>query len=129
VKSGDFRSDLYYRIAVFPIEVPPLRDRREDIPLLAWHFVAKKQPDLRKTIKTIPMEVMADLAAYDWPGNIRELENVNERAMIISPDTTLQLDTPLSRETMADKEAQRNSLESINRTHIVAVLQDCDWKV
>ena len=92
VDEGSFRADLYYRLAVFPIEVPPLRARREDIPLLVWHFVTRKNARLGKQISEVPEKCMQALIAYDWPGNVRELENVIERAMILSAGTTLILD-------------------------------------
>ncbi|MCU0962860.1 MAG: sigma 54-interacting transcriptional regulator, partial [Pirellulaceae bacterium] len=90
-----FRPDLYYRLAVFPIEVPPLRLRRDDIPLLTWHFIVKKQVRLGRTIHSIPAHVMRSLMDYDWPGNVRELENVIERAMILTPGSALTLPEPL----------------------------------
>src|ERR1700729_1305132 len=86
-----FRSDLYYRLNVFPIQVPPLRERREDIPLLVQHFVQQAARRLCKTIDTIPSETVDALIRYRWPGNIRELENVIERAVILSPGPVLQL--------------------------------------
>ena len=92
---GRFRRDLYYRLSVFPIAIPPLRERREDIPLLAWAFVERRQKDLGRRIEQIPQGVMDALVAYDWPGNVRELENVIERALILSPGKTLRLDDRL----------------------------------
>ena len=83
MEQNTFRPDLFYRLAVFPIEVPPLRLRRDDIPLLTWHFIGKKQGRLGKTIDNIPTKVMQELVEYAWPGNVRELENVIERAMIL----------------------------------------------
>ncbi|NQT13920.1 MAG: sigma 54-interacting transcriptional regulator, partial [Planctomycetes bacterium] len=122
-----FRPDLYYRLAVFPIEVPPLRVRRDDIPLLVWHFISKRQGRLGKTIDTIPRKVMDALVEYDWPGNVRELENVVERAMILSPGSTLLLSEPLAGR--HGGEAPSCNLEAIDRAHIVRVLEDCDWKI
>jgi transcriptional regulator with GAF, ATPase, and Fis domain len=80
--SGDFREDLYYRLHVFPLTLPPLRERPEDIPLLVQHFVAMYSAKLGKTIETIPPRVMAALQAYSWPGNVHELEHLVERAVI-----------------------------------------------
>jgi formate hydrogenlyase transcriptional activator len=85
-----FRSDLYYRLNVFPIVLPPLRERREDIPILASYFVQKYAPRMNKQIKTIPAETMEALARWRWPGNIRELENFIERAVILSRGPILQ---------------------------------------
>jgi PAS domain S-box-containing protein len=92
VNEGSFRPDLYYRLAVFPIEVPPLRLRRDDIPLLVWRFVTQKRAGLGKMIEEIPRKVMDALVEYDWPGNVRELENVIERSMILSPGKALFLE-------------------------------------
>jgi len=130
MEAGAFRSDLYYRLAVFPIEIPPLRQRREDIPLLVWHFVTKKRGRLGKAIDTVPTNVLDTLKQYHWPGNVRELENVIERSMILSPSATLLL-----RESFAEPSRSRqgnvpsSSLEEMDRTHIVGVLEDCSWKV
>jgi formate hydrogenlyase transcriptional activator len=88
---GTFRSDLYYRLNVFPIHVPPLRDRPDDIPLLVRHFVQRFSAKLKRRIETIPAPAMSDLQAWHWPGNIRELENVIERAVIVSPGPVLQV--------------------------------------
>ena len=91
VRQGRFRRDLYYRLNVFPITIPSLRDRREDIPQLVEHLVRRLSRSLNKRIDTIPAYVMQTLEAYDWPGNVRELENVLQRAIILSPGTTLAL--------------------------------------
>jgi len=125
-----FRPDLYYRLAVFPIEVPPLRLRRDDIPLLVWHFISKKQGRLGKTVDTIPKKVMDALVEYDWPGNVRELENVIERAMILSSGSTLLLYESFARLVGSPpSEAPSSNLEAIDRAHIVGVLEDCHWKI
>jgi len=129
-----FRPDLYYRLAVFPIQVPPLRERPEDIPLLVRHFVKHKQRRLGKHIQSIPADVMQALLDYDWPGNVRELENVIERALILSPDSALLLHEPLAHEVRhsASHVPSRNSstrLADIDRTHILSVLRDCDWRI
>jgi formate hydrogenlyase transcriptional activator len=91
VGEGSFRSDLYYRLNVFPVQVPPLRDRREDIPLLVRHFVQKFSTRLRRPMTSIPASTMSALQEWHWPGNIRELENVLERAVILSPGPTLHV--------------------------------------
>lgn len=130
VNEGLFRADLYYRLAVFPIEVPPLRMRREDIPLLVWHFIGKKQAKLGKIIKTVPRNVMDTLVAYDWPGNIRELENVVERAMILSPGPTLELHESFNNSPRsAPSNSDSWSLADINRQHILDVLEGCSWRI
>jgi len=128
IDDGSFRSDLYYRLGVFPIEVPPLRARTDDIPLLVWYFVTKHQGQLGKTIERIPKAVMDALIAYRWPGNVRELENLVERAIILSPGTTLQMD-----EHLGDAAVPRPALSSgqrlddAERAHILRVLEDCHW--
>jgi formate hydrogenlyase transcriptional activator len=91
VRAGRFREDLYYRLHVVPIRIPPLRDRVEDIPLLVEHFVAREGTRLGRTIREVPAETLAALAAYDWPGNVRELRNVIERAIVMSQDGVLRL--------------------------------------
>ncbi|MFW6171138.1 MAG: sigma 54-interacting transcriptional regulator [Planctomycetota bacterium] len=130
VEEGTFRPDLYYRLAVFPIEILPLRQRRDDIPLLAWHFLGKKRVRLGKSIDTIPPDVLTELMQYDWPGNIRELENVIERAMILSPSPILRLSESLKVPSKHPVTAgPSSSLEEFDRTHIINVLRECDWKV
>ena len=126
---GEFRSDLYYRLAVFPIEIPPLRLRRDDIPLLTWHFIARKQSRLGKTVGSIPAKVMQALVEYDWPGNVRELENVIERAMILAPGTTLLLDEPLIPVQRPPGDVVWSGRVEIDRDQIVAALDACRWKV
>jgi transcriptional regulator with GAF, ATPase, and Fis domain len=135
IEQGAFRADLYYRLGVFPIRIPPLRERRGDIPLLVWFFITMLQPRLGKTFESVPSRVMDALTAYDWPGNVRELQNIVERAMILSPETRLELDdalmghdrdAPLSGRTSRQ---QSDSLEDAQRAHIVRVLEECGWKV
>src|SRR4029079_9593603 len=96
VAEGNFRADLYYRLSVFPIRVPPLNQRREDIPSLVWFFIHNHQRELGRRITKVPDHVLTALRDYHWPGNVRELENAVERALICSTGETLQLDTSLS---------------------------------
>jgi transcriptional regulator with GAF, ATPase, and Fis domain len=125
-----FRSDLYYRLAVFPIEVPPLRLRRDDIPLLVWHVIAKRQGRLDKTVDAVPKSVMDAFVEYDWPGNVRELENVIERAMILSPGSTLRLPESLAMLSGGGShETPSSNLLAVDRAHIISVLEDCGWKI
>ena len=127
---GSFRSDLYYRLAVFPIEVPPLRARRDDIPLLVWNFIAQKKARLGKEIEHVPQKVMERLIKYDWPGNVRELENVIERAMILSPAQILILDDSLDTPTQPGSvHSSSASLEDVDRAHIINVLEQCNWVI
>ncbi len=129
MEQGDFRPDLYYRLAVFPIEVPPLRLRRDDIPLLAWHFISKKQGCLGKVISRIPESVMKDLVDYDWPGNVRELENVIERSMILTSGTSLTLAESLKPPAARAEPAKLSSRVETDRETILATLKACRWKV
>jgi len=124
-----FRSDLYYRLNVFPIHVPPLRERPEDIPLLVQHFVHQATQRMRKTIDTIPLDTMEALIRHRWPGNIRELENVVERAVILSPGPVLRL-SPRdldSRITLGQNTERYRTLEEVERNHILATLKDTRW--
>jgi transcriptional regulator with GAF, ATPase, and Fis domain len=119
-----FRADLYYRLNVFPIALPPLRERREDIPLLVQHFVGKFARRLNKDLKHIPNEVMESLRQYDWPGNIRELQNVVERAMILSSGPEFRLPVnELKQMTRSDSPTAVRTLAHAERDHILNVLQ------
>jgi transcriptional regulator with GAF, ATPase, and Fis domain len=138
VTAGSFRSDLFYRLGVFPIHMPPLRDRAGDIPMLVWFFVERLSARLGKTIESIPDEVMRCLKAHPWPGNIRELKNTIQRAMILSPGPVLELREGLTRQPRVTRkhkpvrdEAQTTSstLDDVQREHIIRVLEDCDWRV
>jgi len=124
-----FRSDLYYRLNVFPIRVPPLRERSEDIPLLVQHFVQQATQRMRKAIDTIPSETMDALMRYRWPGNIRELENVVERAVILSPGPVLRLSPrDLNSRVSPDQSADRHqTLEEVERNHILRTLKETRW--
>jgi transcriptional regulator with GAF, ATPase, and Fis domain len=126
VKAGRFRKDLYYRLNVFPIAIPPLRKRPEDIPLLVWAFVRMFQERMGKEIETISKKTMEALQSYSWPGNVRELKNVIEHAMILSNDKTLsvQLPRPGSLETDATQ-----TLQDMERRHILAVLERTGWRL
>ena len=124
-----FRSDLYYRLNVFPIHVPPLRERPQDIPLLVQHFVQQATRRMRKTIDTIPSETVEALIRYRWPGNIRELENVIERAVILSPGPVLRLSPRdlKSRVTPGQNTDRHQTLEEVERNHILKVLKETRW--
>ncbi|MBI3356765.1 MAG: sigma 54-interacting transcriptional regulator [Nitrospirae bacterium] len=127
VGEKQFRSDLYYRFNVFPVTIPPLRDRREDIPLLVRYFAQKIARRMNKRIETIPTEVMIALSRYHWPGNIRELENLIERAVILSQRAELYV--PLA-ELKAVKSAETHlitSLEAAERDHIMRALEAAKW--
>jgi formate hydrogenlyase transcriptional activator len=126
VKAGRFRKDLYYRLNVFPIAIPPLRERPEDIPLLVWAFVEKAQKRIGKEIETISKKTMEALQSYSWPGNVRELNNVIEHAMILSKDKNLPVHLPMpgSLETDATQD-----LQDMERRHILAVLEKTGWRL
>jgi transcriptional regulator with GAF, ATPase, and Fis domain len=128
VREGRFRADLYYRLSVFPVQLPPLRARPEDIPLLAWHFVSHKQARLGRSIKRIPDRLMRTLTSHSWPGNVRELENVIERALILSEGSVLA-DPVLLAAGHGSAPAGGGTLEDVERAYIRAVLVECNWKV
>jgi formate hydrogenlyase transcriptional activator len=126
VDAGHFRADLYYRLNVFPLTIPPLRQRPEDIPLLVCHFMRHYARHLHKRIDTIPTEALDALTHYAWPGNVRELQNVIERAVILSPGPALRLALDeLPRSRSADGSPARVcTLEEVEREHIHKVLRD-----
>jgi len=129
ILKGEFRSDLYYRLNVFPISIPPLRERPEDIPLLVEHFVHEAARRLHKTIDAIPSHTMAALTDYQWPGNIRELENVIERAVILSRSSVLRVPRRdlQSRVSAGPSGAKLETLADVEREHIRAVLKQTRW--
>ena len=131
VEEKKFRSDLYYRLNVFPINVPPLRERPEDIPLLVHFFANKFAQQMRRPIESVPKETMAALVAYHWPGNIRELQNLIERAVILSRGSSLEI--PLGELKQAPKPANHANggatLETVERDHILKVLGDAKWVI
>jgi formate hydrogenlyase transcriptional activator len=124
-----FRSDLFYRLNVFPIRIPALRERGEDIPMLVRHFVQHFARRMNRNIETIPSETMESLSRYSWPGNIRELENLIERAVILSPGPVLHV--PLgdfdSRTTPGQVNGKHQTLEEAERAHILATLKETRW--
>ena len=135
VADGRFRADLYYRLNVFPITVPPLRKRRDDIPLLVDFFVPRIASRMGKHVDQIPPGVLEILKNYEWPGNIRELRNVLERAVIATPDRVLRLAESLKvikgeqrRGSGSDPE-KLESLDNVSRRHIVQVLKTVNWRV
>jgi len=130
VEEQRFRSDLYYRLKVFPITVPPLRERVEDIPLLVRHFAQKLALRMKKRIETIPSEAMKALQAYHWPGNVRELENFIERAVILTqgPDLFVSL-AELKQAPNHTMNFQPTTLEQAEREHILKTLRESDWTI
>jgi PAS domain S-box-containing protein len=130
VKEGRFRSDLFYRLNVFPITIPALRNRQEDIPVLIQYFIDRKTKKHGKQFQNISKSSITHLQEYTWPGNIRELKNVIERAVISSTGNTLRIDGP---ELFSNDEGSHNhspsSLEGIEREHILKVLTECGWRI
>jgi formate hydrogenlyase transcriptional activator len=140
-----FRSDLYYRLNVFPIQIPPLRERREDVPLLVRYFVQKFSRRQNKTVEYVPADAMDALANYNWPGNVRELENLIERAVLLSPGKELRV--PLAElkpadgtrsfaasgtnggETSGGMPAKVSTLEEAERQHILRALRQTEWRI
>jgi formate hydrogenlyase transcriptional activator len=133
VHERQFRADLFYRLHVFPISLPPLRERYDDIPHLVWHFVNKFADRMKKQIDVVPEQVMEHCKQYNWPGNIRELQNFIERAVILSPGHVLS--APLGDlkrtegPTFASASASGMTLADAERAHILEVLRSVDWVV
>jgi DNA-binding NtrC family response regulator len=123
VKAGTFRPDLYYRLKVFAIDLPPLRERREDVPLLANHFLTKFATAMNKPVPRLSQEAVDLLLSHDWPGNVRELENAVERALVIGRGPEIQAaDFPFQLRSSSAPGGQ--SLEEIERAHIERVLRE-----
>ncbi|RYD78653.1 MAG: response regulator [Sphingobacteriales bacterium] len=133
VAEGRFRLDLYYRLNVFPIELPPLRERREDIPILTSHFIRKFTKDSHSQIKHISKEALAQLESYEWPGNIRELEHIIERTILLTDGETIrELKLPPSIKPKKQIEAtgfQVRTMEEVEREHILSILKMCKGKI
>jgi transcriptional regulator with GAF, ATPase, and Fis domain len=126
VQQGKFREDLYYRLAVFPIHIPPLRERLEDIPLMVEFFIHEFAEKMGKKIRNIPRKTIEDLRWYPWPGNVRELRNVIERAVIVSSGDTLRVELPkLNR----GKSSLFLTLEEAEHRHIMDVLENTGWRI
>jgi formate hydrogenlyase transcriptional activator len=129
VKRNEFRSDLYYRLNVFPIPLPPLRARREDIPALVEHFVEIYARRMGKQIDQIPPETMSELTSYAWPGNIRELQNFIERSVILSSGTVLRAPLSSLKSAAATGAHEAVTLEEAERDHIRKILEQTRWVV
>jgi len=130
VAEKKFRSDLYYRLNVFPVVVPPLRERREDIPILVHHFSNKYARRMGRKIESIPKEAMDALSRYAWPGNIRELQNLMERAVLLSTGSSLRV--PLGEIVTSLEQcavSRGNALEQAEREQIARALRESNWVV
>jgi len=136
VARGNFRADLYYRLNVIPVTLPPLRERREDIPLLVYHFLRKCKPDVKDVTQSITREAMQVLVDYDWPGNVRELENIMERSVILQSNEVLQgSDLPeiLTRRPSSGgrklfEGGPKVTLEELEKEYLVTVLNETGWQ-
>jgi formate hydrogenlyase transcriptional activator len=125
IEDHEFRSDLFYRLSVFPISMPPLRDRPEDIPLLVRYYVLKFSQRMGRTIETVPRETIKVLAEWHWPGNVRELENLMERSVILSEGNVLRVPlTELEKEILSAVSEPDRSLGNAEREHILRVLRE-----
>ncbi|MFZ1290124.1 MAG: sigma-54 dependent transcriptional regulator, partial [Melioribacteraceae bacterium] len=128
VNEGKFRQDLYFRLKVFTLEIPPLRERKEDIPLLVTHFLRKINADIHKNVIKIPIEVMDFLKSHNWPGNVRELENTLLQAVVLSKNDVLFLENIKLQSINFDKCNDLNiSLEELEKRHIQRVLDNLNW--
>src|SRR6266404_6285965 len=131
-KQGEFRSDLYYRLNVFPIRIPPLRERRADIPLLVKYFMDKYARRMGKRIETVPTATMQKLVDWSWPGNVRELQNMIERGVILSRGFILEVPlTELEQSAVLDlhDNSGASTLEEFEREHILDALRETGWVV
>ncbi len=130
VEDGQFRSDLFYRLHVFPLPVPPLRDRREDIPLLVRHFVDKYARRMNRRIETIPSHAMEVFTNYSWPGNVRELQNFIERAVILSPGSVLRAPlAELKQATVPARTSKMTTMKEAERELVLRAIRECNWVI
>jgi formate hydrogenlyase transcriptional activator len=129
VAEGTFRSDLYYRLHVFPLTVPPLRDRHEDIPLIVHHYVDKFARRMNRRIESVPARTMEVFTSYSWPGNVRELQNFIERAVILSPGNSLRapLEELKAEEVKPGPHTSLSTLEEMEREHVLRALRESNW--
>jgi transcriptional regulator with GAF, ATPase, and Fis domain len=126
VREGKFREDLYYRLNVFPIRVPPLRERREDIPMLTWHFLRELGERMGRDMEAVRATTMKAFQGYSWPGNVRELRNVIERNLIIHPGRVFEAELP---EGICAAALTGTTIEEIERNHISRELERSGWRV
>ncbi len=128
VKEGRFRGDLYYRLSVFPIQVPALRERKEDIPALVWHFIRELGSRMGRNIESVRSSTMTGLQRYSWPGNIRELRNIVERSLIIFPGEVFHAEMPVGDEGFCSPNLTA-TLHEIEREHILRILNETAWRI
>jgi len=128
VQNGEFRSDLYYRLHVFPLSVPPLRERHEDIAILVRHFVDEYARRMNRRIETIPPQAMEALINYSWPGNVRELQNFIERSVILSSGSVLRLPIAELKEAPVQRpNSELSTLEEMEREHVQRAIRESNW--
>ena len=127
VREGRFRGDLFFRLQVFPIAVPPLRERTEDIPLLLWHFVRRFSAEMGKGIRHVPRETMKTLQQYPWPGNVRELKTILEQAFIMAAGETLHVTMPSH--SFPTGAPLVRTLQDAERDHILGALKRAGWRI
>src|SRR4029078_10878733 len=128
IETGRFRSDWYYRLHVFPIVIPPLRDRSEDIPLLARHFLEHFQSKLKRSSLDFGPKVMDRLVRYPWPGNVRELQNMIQRAVLLARSSTVDIDDQLPPSVLVKADGM-NKLQELERLHILQMLDRTMWRI
>lgn len=129
IRDGRFRSDLYYRLNVFPIHMPPLRERPEDIPILARHFLRVHAQRLKRSCEDFDASAMERLVRYAWPGNVRELENIVERGLILCQERLLSLDSLMMSSPASPESSARRTLQDEERHHILRALTLLDWRI
>ena len=130
VENGEFRSDLFYRLHVFPLPIPPLRDRREDIPVLVRHYVDKYAGRMNRRIETIPPHALDVCASYPWPGNVRELQNFIERAVILSPASVLQAPLAELKQAMVQtSNSKLSTMKEVEREHVLRAIRESNWVI
>jgi formate hydrogenlyase transcriptional activator len=128
VKEGKFREDLFYRLSVFPIQLPPLREHKEDIPALAWHFIRELGSRMGRNIESAQSSTMDGFQKYSWPGNIRELRNIIERSLIIFPGEVFRAEMPIGDEGVRSPNASTR-LQEVERSHILIILDETGWRI
>ena len=129
VDNGSFRSDLYYRLNIYPVVLPPLRERRDDIPLLVNHFINKHNKKIGKEVSEISKKSLKVLQKYNWPGNIRELENLIERSIIMSKGHSLSMDDAMIPTVEINLNDEIDTLDNMTKKYILRVLESTNWTI
>ena len=134
VSKGEFRADLYYRLKAFPVLIPPLRERPEDIPPLVWHYLRKYSQRMRRNIETIPVATMEVFVRYPWPGNVRELQHFVERCVVLTGDSVLraplrELEQAIGKAKVSRTQGPARTMAEIERESILQALRETNWVV